>query len=40
MQHQDYLERIPYGCNCHVVQPDRKRPVRENTAPRQPNVTG
>jgi hypothetical protein len=32
MQHQDYLERIAYGYNCDLVQPDRKRPVQENTA--------
>ena len=38
-EHQDYLERIPYGYNCHFVRQDWKLPVRENTAPRQANVT-
>jgi peptide-methionine (S)-S-oxide reductase len=40
LKHQDYLERILYGYNCHFVRPDWKLPVRENTAPRQANVTG
>jgi peptide-methionine (S)-S-oxide reductase len=39
-EHQDYLERILYGHNCHFVRPDWKLPVRENTAPRQASVTG
>ena len=38
-EHQDYLERIPYGYNCHFVRQDWKLPVRENTAPREANVT-
>ena len=39
-EHQDYLERIPHGYNCHFVRQDWKLPVRESTAPRQANVTG
>ena len=38
-EHQDYLERIPDGYNCHFVRQDWKLPVRENTAPREANVT-
>ena len=30
-EHQDYLERIPYGYTCHFVRPDWKLPVRETT---------
>jgi peptide-methionine (S)-S-oxide reductase len=37
--HQDYLERIPYGYNCHFVRQDWKLPVREDAAPREANVT-
>src|SRR3712207_8346780 len=33
-EHQDYLERVPYGYSCHFVRPEWKLPVRENTAPR------
>jgi peptide-methionine (S)-S-oxide reductase len=39
-EHQDYLERYPNGYTCHFVRPDWKLPVRDNTAPRQANVTG
>jgi peptide-methionine (S)-S-oxide reductase len=39
-EHQDYLERIPYGYNCHFFRPDWKLPVREKATPRQVNVTG
>jgi len=38
-EHQDYLERIPHGYNCHFVRQDWKLLVRENTVPRQANVT-
>jgi peptide-methionine (S)-S-oxide reductase len=38
-EHQDYLERIPYGYNCHFVRQDWKLPARESAAPREANVT-
>jgi peptide-methionine (S)-S-oxide reductase len=38
-EHQDYLERIPYGYNCHFVRQDWKLPVRESTVPRHANAT-
>src|ERR1044071_8343594 len=38
-EHQDYLERIPNGYTCHFPRANWKLPVRENTAPRQANVT-
>jgi peptide-methionine (S)-S-oxide reductase len=38
-EHQDYLERIPDGYNCHFVRQDWKLPIRENTAPREANVS-
>ena len=28
-EHQDYLQRIPYGYTCHWVRPDWKLPKRE-----------
>jgi peptide-methionine (S)-S-oxide reductase len=28
-EHQDYLERIPYGYTCHFIRPDWKLPVRK-----------
>jgi peptide-methionine (S)-S-oxide reductase len=31
-EHQDYLERIPYGYTCHFARPGWRLPVRE-TAP-------
>jgi peptide-methionine (S)-S-oxide reductase len=31
-EHQDYLERIPLGYNCHFVRPDWKLPVRKKAA--------
>jgi peptide-methionine (S)-S-oxide reductase len=34
-EHQDYLERIPHGYNCHFVRPAWKLPVREDAAARQ-----
>ena len=33
-EHQDYLERIPYGYNCHFIRQDWKLPVRENSHPK------
>jgi peptide-methionine (S)-S-oxide reductase len=39
-EHQDYLERIPYGYNCHFVRPDWKLPVRENPVPTQAGPAG
>jgi len=30
-EHQDYLERIPYGYTCHFPRPDWKLPRREDT---------
>jgi peptide-methionine (S)-S-oxide reductase len=38
-EHQDYLERIPYGYNCHFVRQNWKLPLRENTVPRHANAT-
>jgi peptide-methionine (S)-S-oxide reductase len=32
LEHQDYLERIPHGYNCHFVRPDWKLPARDDTA--------
>ena len=32
LEHQDYLERIPHGYNCHFVRPNWKLPVRDDTA--------
>jgi peptide-methionine (S)-S-oxide reductase len=31
-EHQDYLERIPYGYTCHFPRPGWKLPRREDTA--------
>ena len=31
-EHQDYLERIPYGYTCHFIRPDWKLPVRKADA--------
>jgi len=31
-EHQDYLERIPYGYTCHFPRPDWKLPRRQDTA--------
>jgi peptide-methionine (S)-S-oxide reductase len=31
-EHQDYLERIPYGYTCHFVRPGWKLPQRANAA--------
>ncbi|KRC50481.1 methionine sulfoxide reductase A [Leifsonia sp. Root227] len=31
-EHQDYLERIPWGYTCHYVRPDWKLPRREDVA--------
>jgi peptide-methionine (S)-S-oxide reductase len=31
-EHQDYLERIPYGYTCHFVRPNWKLPRREAAA--------
>ena len=31
-EHQDYLQRIPYGYTCHFVRPDWKLPHRAKTA--------
>jgi peptide-methionine (S)-S-oxide reductase len=31
-EHQDYLQRIPYGYTCHYVRPEWKLPVRAQTA--------
>jgi peptide-methionine (S)-S-oxide reductase len=31
-EHQDYLERIPYGYTCHFIRPDWKLPVRNADA--------
>jgi len=31
-EHQDYLQRIPYGYTCHFPRPDWKLPRREATA--------
>ncbi len=28
-EHQDYLERVPHGYNCHFVRPDWKLPRRQ-----------
>jgi peptide-methionine (S)-S-oxide reductase len=28
-EHQDYLERIPYGYTCHFIRPDWKLPARK-----------
>jgi peptide-methionine (S)-S-oxide reductase len=28
-EHQDYLERIPYGYTCHFIRPEWKLPVRK-----------
>jgi peptide-methionine (S)-S-oxide reductase len=39
-EHQDYLEHIPDGYNCHFVRPDWNLPVRENIASSRANVTG
>ncbi len=33
-EHQDYLERVPYGYTCHFVRPDWKLPARNKTDPR------
>ncbi len=30
-EHQDYLQRIPWGYTCHYVRPDWKLPKREQT---------
>ncbi len=30
-EHQDYLQRIPYGYTCHFVRPNWKLPRREET---------
>jgi peptide-methionine (S)-S-oxide reductase len=32
LEHQDYLERIPHGYNCHFVRPDWKLPARAGAA--------
>jgi peptide-methionine (S)-S-oxide reductase len=32
-EHQDYLERIPWGYTCHFPRPDWKLPRREITTP-------
>ncbi|MFI5061123.1 MAG: peptide-methionine (S)-S-oxide reductase MsrA [Actinomycetales bacterium] len=32
-EHQDYLERIPWGYTCHYVRPGWKLPRREEVAP-------
>ena len=32
-EHQDYLERVPYGYTCHFVRPDWKLPARNKTDP-------
>ena len=32
-EHQDYLERIPWGYTCHFPRPDWKLPKREITTP-------
>ena len=29
-EHQDYLQRNPFGLTCHFVRPDWKLPVRES----------
>jgi peptide-methionine (S)-S-oxide reductase len=31
-EHQDYLERIPYGYTCHFIRPDWKLPARNAEA--------
>ena len=31
-EHQDYLQRIPYGYTCHYVRPEWKLPVRAQAA--------
>jgi len=31
-EHQDYLERIPYGYTCHFIRPGWKLPVRTKVA--------
>jgi peptide-methionine (S)-S-oxide reductase len=31
-EHQDYLQRIPYGYTCHYVRPDWKLPARPQSA--------
>ncbi|MBW8870848.1 MAG: peptide-methionine (S)-S-oxide reductase, partial [Leifsonia sp.] len=31
-EHQDYLERIPWGYTCHFVRPGWKLPKRETAA--------
>jgi peptide-methionine (S)-S-oxide reductase len=31
-EHQDYLERIPYGYTCHFVRPNWVLPKRARTA--------
>ena len=31
-EHQDYLERIPYGYTCHYIRPNWKIPRREDAA--------
>ena len=31
-EHQDYLQRIPYGYTCHYVRPDWKLPVHPQSA--------
>ena len=39
-EHQDYLEHLPHGYNCHFVRPDWKLPVRENIASNRASATG
>ena len=31
-EHQDYLERIPYGYTCHFIRPEWKLPARKDGA--------
>jgi peptide-methionine (S)-S-oxide reductase len=34
-EHQDYLQRVPYGYTCHFVRPGWKLPARQQTVPEQ-----
>ena len=38
-EHQDYLERIPHGYNCHFVRQDWKLPVRKEVTSTRAKVT-
>ena len=37
-EHQDYLERIPYGYTCHFIRPDWKLPARKEAGQSGPRA--